>query len=193
LTPRYILAGWFTAGILVGAVLMAVVTFWGGFTIDKKMPIVDLAQLAATLLLALYIPFAIDAYRDRARTVRTLLTDDVNSFLAVVRDINRVMTNCTNAGKTTPQDVMRIRTGFLTGNVKLGRVETRLFDVCKDRCKDSYYPFKDAYTRYWKAVTDGALYSGGVQIDWDLWRKQELPFASLEHAAAGLLRYLSTT
>jgi hypothetical protein len=172
---------------------MAVVMSSGGFTIERKMPIVELAQLAATLLLAVYIPFAIDTYRDRARSVRTLLMDDVNNFMLTVRGINGVMTDCTNRRKTTEQDVMRIRTGFLSGNLKLGRLEKRLFDVCADACKDSYYPFKDAYTCYWKAVTDGPLYSGGLQIDWDLWRKQELPFASLEHSAAGLLRYLSTS
>jgi hypothetical protein len=187
---RYVLAGWFCAGMLVGALGLALMTT-SGFTIEKKMPIVDLAQLAATLLLAIYIPFAIDTFRDRAKSVRALLIDDVNNFVAVVRSVNSVLTSCTNSDTTTPQDVMRIRTGFLSGNVKLGRLEKRLFDVCQERCKDSYYPFKDAYTSYWKAVTDGNLYSGG-KIDWNLWRKQEFPFATLEHRAAELLRFLNT-
>jgi hypothetical protein len=169
-----------------------VLLLWGGFEVDRRMPIVDLAQLAATLFLALYIPFAVDRYRDRTRSVRALLIDDVKAFMTVVQAINAVMTACTNANVTTPQDMMRIRTRFLTANVRIGRLEKRLLDVFSKRCRSHFDPFKSAYLSYWDAVTGGALY-GGAPIDWDLWRKQEFAFASLEHAAAELVRYLSTS
>jgi hypothetical protein len=188
---RWFLAvGYFVTGIVVGAVLLAVLVLWGDFSVDRRMPIVDLGQLAATLFLALYIPFAVDRYRDRARSVRALLLDDVRSFMTIVGDVNKVMTSCSNSSKTMPQDLMRIRSGFLSANVKIARLEGRLVNACGKGCRPSLDPFKQAYLKYWDAVTSGSLY-GGTPIDWDLWRKQEFAYASLEHAAAELLRYLT--
>ena len=192
MTRWYVAVGWCVTGMLVGAVLLSLLLRWGGFTIDTKLPIVELAQLAAIVFLALYIPFAIESYIDRARSVRGLLVDDVRAFMSIVQGVNAVLTACTNAGVTTAQDLMRIRTGFLSGNVKLGRLEKRLFDTCGERCRPSFFPFKEAYIRYWHTVTGGSLYGGG-RVDWDLWRRQEFAFTSLEHEAAALVRYLTTS
>jgi hypothetical protein len=186
----FVAIGFVLTGILVGVVLLSVLVLWRHFEVDTRMPIVDLAQLGATLFLALYIPFAVDRYRDRARSVRALLIDDVRAFMALVQSINKVMTACTSNGKTTDQDVMRIRTGFLSANLKIGRLEKRVVDTCSKRCRTSFDPFKASYFKYWKVVTGGSLY-GGAPVTWELWRSQELAFASLEHSAAQLVRYLS--
>lgn len=182
-----VIAGWFIAGCLAGAVLLAFAETWSSLWIDTKIPILDLAQLAATVALALYIPLALENYRDKERSARTLLSDGVAEFMSVVRSINGVVTQCTHSKTTTPQDVMKIRTGFITANLKLGRLEQRIIGECPKRCAAPLAAFKNGYDAFWRAVTGGALY-GGTPVDWNMWRRQELAFASLEHSSLDLLR-----
>jgi hypothetical protein len=74
----------------------------------------------------------------------------------------------------------------------ISRLEKRIVDNGSKKCRPSFDQFKSAYSGSWRAVTGGSLYSGH-SIEWDLWRRQEFAFASLEHAATELLKYLSTT
>jgi hypothetical protein len=179
------------AAALVGAVLLSLAVLWAHLTIDSRVPIVDLAQLAATVFLAFYIPLALERYRDRVRSTRDLLIEDVTRFMLPVRAINEVMTACTHAAQTTERDRMRIRTAFLTANRKLGPLEQRIRAAGSHSCMEPLKELRAAYDGYWKAVTGGSLYGSG-QVDWDLWRTQEFAFGALEHAVSGLLESLRT-
>jgi hypothetical protein len=188
---RFIALGWFIAGALTGATLVPVLVFWVDLSFDLKVPIVGLAQLAATLFLALYIPLALDNYRDRLRSVRAMLIDEVTGLMSVVRSINSVLTGCAQAEVTTQQDLMKVKTAFLTANVKIVRLDGRVKSEYAGSCYKPLNDFRRSYEGYWHAVTDGALYAG-TAVDWRLWRKQEFAFDVMDQSASDLARYLRT-
>jgi len=188
----WIALGWVLAGVVIGLALTPLLVFWFDVDFDLKLPVVGLAQLAATIFLALYIPLAIEGYRDRLRSSKSMLLDEISGFMAVVRSINTTATACAQAGATTKQDLMKIRSGFITGNIRFARLTKQFTDQHSESCAAPLAAFRNAYEDYWKALTGGALYAG-VPVDWALWRRQEFALSSLELAASALTKFLHST
>lgn len=191
MNQRWITLGWILAGVIIGVVLTPLMVFWRDVSFDLKLSVVGLAQLAATIFLALYIPLAIERYRDRLRSTKSMLLDEIAGFMTVARSINAGLTAAAQAGTTTQQDLMKIRTGFMTANARLARLDQQFTKEHPKSCTRPLAVFRGAYENYWKAVTGGALYAGSA-VDWKLWRQQEFAFSSMELAASELTRFLNT-
>jgi hypothetical protein len=181
--------GWFISGALSGAVLMIVLFVRYKLEIDATLPVIDLAQLAATMFLALYIPLALERLRDQQQYARNLLINHVLDLVAGVRAVNEVLRECASRAETHDRDRMQVRTRFLTSNAKMGRLEKRIGEACSD-CTEPLRAFRAAYDKYYDAVTGGSLYGQGM-VTWDFWRNQEFAFIHFENSATDLSRFLS--
>ena len=187
---RLLYLGLVACGALVGAAAMAALLNWSMLSVDYKMPVVELAQLAATVVLAIYIPLALERALDSHRGIRSLLVADVESLAAVVRRVNETMSSCAKSNVTTESDRMTVRTSFMTANLRLSALSTRLRTSCGNDCASQVELLRHSYEKYYRAVTEGALYTTQV-VDWGLWRRQELPFAAFETAKTSLEHYLT--
>jgi hypothetical protein len=183
--------GLFLAGVLAGAALLPIIVLWSFIPIELTLPIIDIAQLAATVFLAFYIPLALQKYLERRRYVRELLVDHVRNLVAGVGMVNQVIRDCASNGKTDEADRMRVRTGLLTANLKMGPLEKRIRNDCGDECTASLKAFRSAYDRYYDTVSGGDLYGHG-NITWELWRSQAFAFNRLEETATDLVQFLGT-
>lgn len=182
--------GWSLPGAAFGAVIMACLLHWSKLVVIYTAPVLDLAQLAATLFLAFYIPMALETQRDNWRSVRGLFVDQSKLILEVVRTINATVTRCAHSGETAPDDLMVIRTRFQTADGKVASFQARVKAGCSEKCVEPLNAFRRAYNNYYRAVTGGSLY-GGKPVDYDLWRKQEAAFLVFENSVLDLIHTIT--
>jgi hypothetical protein len=190
LHKKLLYGGWFVAGIPIGASLFAWASARDHVTLEHGVKIVDLAQLGATIFLALYIPLALETFRDRRKYAQEMLIDHIRSLVAGLESVNVYLRE--NADVSSPADpgCMRVRTGFTTANLKMARLKERLPLDCGEGCRQYLEDFRTAYDRYYDAVTGGSLYGQGL-VTWKLWQKQEFAFALLRDAEIDLIRFVN--
>lgn len=187
---RWLAAAWFIAGVPAGSALYAWLSASNHLVLENSVRIVDLAQLGATIFLALYIPLALETYRDRRKYAQDMLIDHIRSLVAGLQAINEYLRD--NAGVTPSADpkCMRVRTGFRSANLRMASLQRRLPIDCGDQCTQSLREFRKAYDRYFVAVTGGNYYGKGV-VSYSMWQYQEIIFVALRDAEIDLVRFIN--
>lgn len=188
-TDRLPAIGIFSAGLISGGIIIAAALCTDSITLDGELSLSDLLQILIALFLALYIPFAIESSRDRHRYSRDILVDQVQGFLALMREINTLLLEAAKEGVTQESHRIRVRAAFITANLKVQAIEQRIQQDCKES-SDVLSELRSSYKRYFDVVTGGSLYGSEGKADWSLWRKQEHPFITLENACVDLVRFL---
>jgi hypothetical protein len=181
---------WYAAGIVCGGALYAWASAYHMIKLESTTKVVELAQLAATIFLALYIPLALETYRDRRKYAQEMLIDHIRSFVSGLESVNAYLRENANASPPADLNSMRVRTGFITANLKMARLQERLPIECGEGCRQYVDDLRTAYDRYYEAVTDGSLYGDGL-VTWKLWKRQEFAFTSLQNAELDLIRFVN--
>jgi hypothetical protein len=181
--------GWFLSGTVAGALLLAVAVWNQLLTLSIELTLSDLLQLLVALFLALYIPLAIEGFRDRRKYSRDILVDQVQAFMVLMREVNGLLLDCARTNNTDESHRMRIKAAFITANLKSQSIEQRVRQDCSDST-EILNEMQGAHKKYFATVTSGSLYGSNGKADWQLWRQQELPFAELENACIDLVRFL---
>jgi hypothetical protein len=189
LSRRLLAAAWFIAGVPVGSALFAWFAAHDLVALENSVKIVDLAQLGATIFLALYIPLALETYRERRKYAQEMLIEHIRSLVSGLQVVNDYLRE--KAGITPPADpkCMRVRTGFRTANLKMASIQSRLPLECGNHCSQHLSEFRSAYDRYYESVTNGKLYGNGL-VTWELWQRQEFAFIALRDAEIDLVRFV---
>ncbi len=162
-------------GCVIGVSLTVILLFRFSLSIDSTLSILSLAQLAVTLFLAFYIPLVLDRYRNTRNQLRELLIEHSKNLLSTITDIKETLTTCATKRNTSDEDKMIIKTKFMTAGYQLQILEQRLKSDGGEKCFEMLKPLKEAYFDYDRAVTGGSLYGNG-NVDWQLWRQQELKY-----------------
>jgi hypothetical protein len=190
LHKRWLAAAWLIAGVPIGSALYAWLTASDHLVLENSVKVVDLAQLGATIFLALYIPLALETYRDRRKYAQEMLIDHIRSLIAGLQVINHYLRD--NAGVTPSVDpkCMRVRTGFRSANLRMASLQRRLPVDCGSQCTQSLLAFREAYDRYFVAVTGGNLYGKGL-VTYTMWQYQEVVFVAMRDAEMDLVRFIN--
>jgi hypothetical protein len=181
--------GWILLGFALGAIFLCLVVAYPILALTIELSLTDLIQIALALFLALYIPYALEASRERTRYSRDILVEEVQTFMALTRDVNKLLLECAQSGNTGPSERMQVRASFINANVKMQAIVQRVEQDCQDSSAVTT-ALRESYDGYYSVVTGGSLYGSNGKADWQLWRKQVLPFAELENAAIDLIRFL---
>lgn len=119
LRRNLLIAGIFLGGGAAGALLFAVATSYSLLTLSSELTIADLMEVLVALFLAVYIPLAIDAYRDKRKYSRDILVEQVQGFMGLLKEVNAVLLECARSGSTEESHRMRIKAAFITANLKV--------------------------------------------------------------------------
>jgi hypothetical protein len=180
-------------GLIAGAVPLAFV-FFALFTqvlhFDEKISITELALLSATVFLALYIPLALETFREKRKYAQEMLIEHIRSLVAGLQAVNDYLRDSADVTPSPDAKCMRVRTGFTTANLKMARLANRLPIECGANCVEHLTQFRAAYDRYFHAVTGGGLYGSGL-VTWTLWQHQEFAFVALRDAEVDLVRFVN--
>lgn len=162
-----------------------------GFSIDnfpfidwkKEVTIAEVANIALTIGLAVWIPYAINSKLDKHKDQKNEVVDDCKNTLSSIRQIKEKLSACYSAGVISPLDKDAVNLLFEDADNKLYNLDVYLEQLFGSNHGLYYNEIQNCYNNYWNFVTDSPLMgSNYTQIDLDFNMKQIQLFNNLEQA-----------